>query len=96
LTEDPEQEHDICEIQADEGYDDDRTYDGQGDPEGSEPPEDDAHIYKTIMAAKNKQKLEMERELCEALSLNASILQMKREDMIGEHVLLDGGTSHNV
>ena len=48
------------------------------------------------MAARNKQKLEMEKELCEALSLNASILQMKLEDMIGEHVLLDGGASHNV
>ena len=93
---DQEPEYDICEIQAEEGYDDDQTYDGQGDQDESELPEDDAHIYKTIMAAKNQQKLELERELCEALSLNASILQIKSEAVIGEHVLLDGGASHHV
>ena len=59
--EDPEHERDICETPADEGYDDDRAYDGQGDLEGSEPSEHGEHIVKTIMAAKHKQKEEMER-----------------------------------
>ena len=48
------------------------------------------------MAAKPQQKLDLERELCEALSLNASILQIKSEAVRGEHVLLDGGASHHV
>ena len=75
---DHDQEYaDICEVQGEEGYDDDQTYDGQGDQYESDQPEDDAHIYKTIMAARNQQKLEFEKELCEVLTLNANVLRIK-------------------
>ena len=87
---------DICEVQGEEGYDDDQTYDGQGDQYESDQPEEDAHIYKTIMAARTQQKLEWEKELCEVLTLNANVLRIKSDAIRGEDVLLDGGASHHV
>ena len=87
---------DVCEVQGEEGYDDDQTYDGQGDQYESDQPEEDAHLYKTIMATRTQQKLEWEKELCEVLTLNANILRIKSDAIRGEDVLLDGGASHHV